>query len=287
MDNNGSNFNFNNDFETGDFFDIFKGNGENSNDATINEARELYATMGLQMEYTDSLKEKRDNRKLAAMQFVEIDEDKSSRITQKLIEVYGQESFQVKKWLEQLQKIKIYKAAQQKAEKKRKRQFIIMCVMCVVSVLLIAGIIFLALNSTTYYVNQGDYGHIYKKTMFGAPQMYCDIPATGLVKQGSDLYFRGKEDDTLYSMSTGNGNVRVLSSNSASEFRYLNNYIYYVNNTDGDKLYRVRADGTGDEEVYDHAVSTLNTKGNDLTFYDERDRRDKILNTNTLAVFED
>ena len=133
---------FDNDFETGNIFDVFEQNNARENDSDLDEARELYATMGFQMEYTDALKEKKANRKLEEVQFVEIDAQKNFEITQKLISIYGKDSMQVKKWTEQLEKIEFYRTAQKKAVKKRKRQVLIMQILCAVLMLIVIGIVF-------------------------------------------------------------------------------------------------------------------------------------------------
>ena len=111
---------FNNTVETENIFDMFKQGDNETQDSDLETVQDLYQTMALQMEYTESLKDKKDSRKLETVQFVEIDKEQSNRMTQKLIDIYGIDSIQVKKWTEQLQKIEYYKELQQKAIKKHK-----------------------------------------------------------------------------------------------------------------------------------------------------------------------
>ena len=96
---------FNNTVETENIFDMFKQGDNETQDSDLETVQDLYQTMALQMEYTESLKDKKDSRKLETVQFVEIDKEQSNRMTQKLIDIYGIDSIQVKKWTEQLQKI--------------------------------------------------------------------------------------------------------------------------------------------------------------------------------------
>ena len=112
---------FNNTVETENIFDMFKQGDNETQDSDLETVQDLYQTMALQMEYTESLKDKKDSRKLETVQFVEIDKEQSNRMTQKLIDIYGIDSIQVKKWTEQLQKIEYYKELQQKAIKKLPR----------------------------------------------------------------------------------------------------------------------------------------------------------------------
>jgi len=120
---------FNNTVETENIFDMFKQGDNETQDSDLETVQDLYQTMALQMEYTESLKDKKDSRKLETVQFVEIDKEQSNRMTQKLIDIYGIDSIQVKKWTEQLQKIEYYKELQQKAIKKHKRQTVAMGVL--------------------------------------------------------------------------------------------------------------------------------------------------------------
>ena len=95
---------FNNTVETENIFDMFKQGDNETQDSDLETVQDLYQTMALQMEYTESLKDKKYSRKLETVQFVEIDKEQSNRMTQKLIDIYGIDSIQVKKWTEQLQK---------------------------------------------------------------------------------------------------------------------------------------------------------------------------------------
>ena len=157
---------FNNTVETENIFDMFKQGDNETQDSDLETVQDLYQTMALQMEYTESLKDKKDSRKLETVQFVEIDKEQSNRMTQKLIDIYGIDSIQVKKWTEQLQKIEYYKELQQKAIKKHKRQTVAMGVLGGIGVCIIIAIVIFVFNTTSYYINQGDYNYVYKKAMF-------------------------------------------------------------------------------------------------------------------------
>ena len=275
---------YSNDHGTSDLFGDFDSRAKG--DADLEDAQELYATMALQMEYTDNLAKKKDTRKLEAVQFVEVDKKKSGEITRKLIEIYGGDSIQVRKWTEQLQKIERYREEQKKAIKKRKRQMIIMGVLSAVFVVIIVMIVMFMLNSTSYYVNQGDYNHIYRKTMLGSPKLYREESVSALVKDGQDLYYIRNSDSKICRLPIKSDEELEVTENRASEFKMIGKYIYYINTSDNNTLYQILKDGTKDNKVYDKACEDLNVSGSKLTFKDKESEETKTFDTKTLSVSE-
>ena len=275
---------YNKDNGTTDLFGAFDSQAQG--DADLEDAQELYATMALQMEYTDSLAKKKDTRKLETVQFVEVDAQKSSEITRKLIEIYGSDSIQVRKWVEQLQKIERYRAEQQKAIKKRKRQMIIMGALSIAAIAIIVVIVIFMLNSTDYYINQGDYNHIYRKTIFGAPELYREESVSALVKDGNDLYYIRTSNGKICGLSIKSNVEKEITESTAKEFKIVGKYIYYINASDGNTLYQISTSGIGGGRLYDKACEDLNVSGSELTFKDTESGAVKALNTKTFSISE-
>ena len=277
---------FNNTVETENIFDMFKQGDNETQDSDLETVQDLYQTMALQMEYTESLKDKKDSRKLETVQFVEIDKEQSNRMTQKLIDIYGIDSIQVKKWTEQLQKIEYYKELQQKAIKKHKRQTVAMGVLGGIGVCIIIAIVIFVLNTNSYYINQGDYNYVYKKAMFSAPEKYLEESVLAMTKDKSDLYYIAKEDNKLYDISLKNDEKRNITEDKVSEFKIIGDYIYYINTSDKNCLYRLNKSSTETQKIYEKGCKNLSIESKNLLFIDSETGIKKILNTKDLSISE-
>ena len=277
---------FNNTVETENIFDMFKQGDNETQDSDLETVQDLYQTMALQMVYTESLKDKKDSRKLETVQFVEIDKEQSNRMTQKLIDIYGIDSIQVKKWTEQLQKIEYYKELQQKAIKKHKRQTVAMGVLGGIGVCIIIAIVIFVFNTTSYYINQGDYNYVYKKAMFSSPEKYLEESVLAMTKDKSDLYYIAKEDNKLYDISLKNDEKRNITEDKVSEFKIIGDYIYYINTSDKNCLYRLNKSSTETQKIYEKGCKNLSIESKNLLFIDSETGIKKILNTKDLSISE-
>lgn len=228
------------------------------------DANELFATMGLQMEYTESLAEKHDNRSIETVKFIDVEDDKIKEITQSLIKEYGEESKQVQKWLEQLRKIEMYKDLQRRAIKQKKMQTTIAGILIAFGVLLIAGCIFMLSNSTNYYVNLGDYSHIYKKTILGAPEKISDVSALTIQKQGFDIYYIDKSNSGLYKLNLKTEESELITSSETAYFVATSNSIFYINKSQGNKLYWISTESGESKEIINNECSELTLKRKEL-----------------------
>ena len=248
---------FNNTVETENIFDMFKQGDNETQDSD-----------------------------LETVQFVEIDKEQSNRMTQKLIDIYGIDSIQVKKWTEQLQKIEYYKELQQKAIKKHKRQTVAMGVLGGIGVCIIIAIVIFVFNTTSYYINQGDYNYVYKKAMFSAPEKYLEESVLAMTKDKSDLYYIAKEDNKLYDISLKNDEKRNITEDKVSEFKIIGDYIYYINTSDKNCLYRLNKSSTETQKIYEKGCKNLSIESKNLLFIDSETGIKKILNTKDLSISE-
>ena len=172
------------------------------------------------------------------------------------------------------------------AENKKRANIIkILCGAAVAAIIL--GVVFL-LNSTTYYINQGQFNRIYKRTLFGSVECFKEVSAENLEKSKNNLYYINASDRKIYRTSTKDGtDEETIGDGTASMFKIEGDYLYYINSGDSNKLYRTNLKNGTSECVYDKNCITMSEKKGDIEFIAaENPNKPMILDTKSLSVTE-
>lgn len=75
----------------------------------------------------------------------------------------------------------------------------------------------------------------------------------------SGLYLYYLNDGKLFRGRTDTGEITAISDINVRDFQVVNNLIYFINEDDDDKLYRIKADGSGLKAMSRFAVGPFNT----------------------------
>lgn len=226
-------------------------------------------TMGAQEYYTQAMKNIRSNR------HVQVDEDVLQKIEQtesRIKEKYGVDSIHYRKFVEKLQIYENLKDNVEILKKGNKKRAVIITVLIGVSVMAICAGIFLAMNTDTYYINQGQYNRIYKRNIFGTVECFKNVSCNALIKEGDELFYIKKEDSKIYSTSVKNEeDESLICDDSAEAFKIVDDYIYYINNSDGKKLYRIDTFGNDKEMLSEEACLSISVDKKNIEFVNESD----------------
>ncbi|MCC8169801.1 MAG: DUF5050 domain-containing protein, partial [Oscillospiraceae bacterium] len=242
-------------------------------------------TMGAQAYYTEAMGSIKNNRQ------VDIDGESLQNIdevSKKIAEKYGYESKEFRKFTEKLRILEDVKENNEILKKDNKKRALTIKILCgVACAAIIVGIVFL-LNTDTYYINQGQFDRIYKKNLIGTTECFKEVPAENLIKKSKYLYYINQEDRKLYKSSIKNGtDEEVLSEDAVTVFRIKDDYIYYLNTGDDDKLYRMETDGTDVSCVYDKRCASISLEDGNIEIVPADNPSDLlILNTKDLSVKE-
>lgn len=242
-------------------------------------------TMGAQSYYTEALGSIRNNRKI---QFDDSNMQNIDEVAQKIAEKYGYESKEFKKFTEKLKTFEDVKENNEVLRKGNKTRTNIIKILCGVAALAVIAGIVLLLNSTTYYINQGQFNRIYKKTFIGASECFKQVSVENLIKKGSNLYYINQDDRKIYRSSVKNGvDEDVICEDSVKMFKIVDKYIIYINSGNSDKLYRIGIDGGGSECIYDGSCTNISVDKSNIEFITaEEPPKTMILNTDDLSVKE-
>lgn len=249
-----------------------------------NEDENIY-TMGAQAYYTEALGSIRNNRHIQADESMLQNIDKVSK---EIAEKYGYESKEFKKFVEKLKTLEDIKELTGMLEKQNKKRTNIIKILCgVASLAVVVGVVLL-LNTTTYYVNQGQFSRIYKRNLIGATECFKQVPAENLIKDGKNLYYINKDDRKLYRTSTKDGvDESVMTDDSVKMFKISKGNIFYINSSDGNKLYKIDTDSGETVCTYDKNCMNISLDKSDIEIITAEDpSKPIILDTDDLSLKE-
>ena len=228
-----------------------------------------FYTMGAQEMYNAAMRSIRSNRHIHIDESVLQDIEKTER---RIAEKYGVDSAHYRKFIEKVRSLENLKDDVERLKKDNaKRSVIIKILICVAAVAVVIGVIF-ALNTNTFYINQGQYHRIYRKNLFGTVECFKSVSCNGLLKDKNRLYYIKSEDNKIYSTSAKNGADEVLiADDAASAFKIVDEYIYYINLSDGQKLYRVDTDGNNREAISNEACISISVDKKNIVFINASD----------------
>ena len=240
-------------------------------------------TQGVQGYYTEALRNIKGNRHSTYNANVLSNVD---NIRRQIVDRYGFESKEYRKFTEKIRKLQEIQETNLSLKNNNNKKKKIIFILCVVTALCIASAIMLFLNSDTYYVNQGQFNTIYKRSLTGTVECFKSVSVRNLEKKGSYLYYIDLADDKICRTSTKNGaEDKVISGYKASVFKIVDEYLYYINIDDGNKLYRVNTDGENESCVYDGGCLNISTNKGDVEFVvNDGSNLTKILDTDDLSI---
>ena len=93
-------------------------------------------------------------------------------------------------------------------------------------------------------------------------------------------------DNKLYDISLKNDEKRNITEDKVSEFKIIGDYIYYINTSDKNCLYRLNKSSTETQKIYEKGCKNLSIESKNLLFIDSETGIKKILNTKDLSISE-
>lgn len=150
-------------------------------------------------------------------------------------------------------------------KKKQKIRAIIIASICVA---FLTGLLVLLYPKTaTFYIDSGDNCRIHVKYLFLPDRRKADVAASYLNVEGNWLYFSNPEEDhNMYKMSIWDGEPKLLCEDDCEYDVLIDGYIYYTHYDDGEKLYRIKTDGTGRQCVLEYRCRDLRRNGKNIMF---------------------
>ena len=110
--------------------------------------------------------------------------------------------------------------------------------------------------------------------------------ANYVVKDLDYIYYSNNEDDyKLFKMKLDGTVYKKLTEDMAINLVYYNDYIYFSNYSDEGTLYRVKNDGTELEQILDNYVENLHVSQGYLTYYNEDLSQDEKMRLDKV-IFE-
>lgn len=158
-----------------------------------------------------------------------------------------------------------YRQQREEYKKKQKMRTIIIISACVI--LLGALLVLLYPKTATFYIDASDDYRIHVKYMFLPDRRKADIAASYLNVEGNWLYFSNPDEDhNMYKLSIWGGKPKLLCEDDCEYDVLIDGYIYYTHYDDGEKLYRIKTDGTGRQCILDYRCRDLRRNGKNIMF---------------------
>lgn len=134
-------------------------------------------------------------------------------------------------------------------------------------VILIAAFCILYPKTATFYTNPNDGHRVYVKYLFFPERRLTDIAASYLISDGQNIYFSNPDEDhALYRANMWTGKAKMLDDGDCEYDVIIGNYIYFTDYDDGEKLYRIKKDGTDKQCLIEYACRDLKNKKGNLSF---------------------
>lgn len=150
--------------------------------------------------------------------------------------------------------------------KKRQRRNIIILTSIIVAAL-VAVLVMLYPKTAAFYSDPSDNDRIHVKYLFLPDRRKSDAAASYLTVEGNWLYYSNPEEDhSLYRLSIWFGEPELLCEDDCEYDILIGDYIYFTSYDEGEKLCRIKKDGTGKQYVLNYACRDLKRNGNNIMF---------------------
>ncbi|SHI00942.1 DUF5050 domain-containing protein [Clostridium intestinale] len=121
-----------------------------------------------------------------------------------------------------------------------------------------------------YYSNLSDYGEITKVNLDNKSKIALNSAQSLYISVlGNYIFYQDYNDKFIYRMNTDGTNITLLRAVNGIELNAINDWVYYINESDGNTLHRVKDDGSIDEKLNNFPITDINITGNRVFLYDE------------------
>lgn len=128
-------------------------------------------------------------------------------------------------------------------------------------------------NIEYFYLNKSDRYKIYKINKDGEKSKFIDDSANYLSIKDDWLYYSNYTDeDKIYKVKTNSTKKIMINKVKSSYLNLVGNYIFYSNGNDNDKLYRIRVDGKEENKINNDESSYLNYYNNWIYYINKSDK---------------
>lgn len=125
---------------------------------------------------------------------------------------------------------------------------------------------FVSLGGVIYYNRPGDNDSIWSEDSNSNNMKLNDEPSYNVNVYRDRVYYNDAQGN-ICSISTSGGDKKTIVSDKVQSMIIDEGWIYYDNINDGDKLYKIRVDGTGRVKVSDMSIGRFNIIGNQIFYY--------------------
>lgn len=234
------------------------------NDNKKSDDDELIYTMGAQAYYTQAMANIRSNR------HVKVDENllnKIDEVGKRISDKYGFESNEFIKFAQKVKDYENLKDIVGGLQRDNNRRKNIIKGLIGVGAAAVIAVVILLFKTNTFYVNQGNYNYIYQKNLLDTVECFKTVSCNNLIKDGNRLYYIDLSNNQIFSTSARNGEDDVqVTEDTAKHFKIKGDYIYYINLSDSNKLYRINKDGTDNKCIYDEPCVSLTVEKKNIKF---------------------
>lgn len=123
-------------------------------------------------------------------------------------------------------------------------------------------------DNMMYYVNQSEDDHIYVMNLDnGDMTKINEIESTNLNKYNNYIYFSNYEDGNKIYRTMVGGTSQKICDDKTYGLNISDEWIYYTNASDGNKLYKIKVDGTNKQKLSDDSAFGINIVGDWVYYY--------------------
>lgn len=169
----------------------------------------------------------------------------------------------------------------QQYKRRHRRNGIIL--VSIIAIALLSVLVMLYPKTATFYIDPSDNGRIHVKYLFFPDMRKADVAASYLNVDGNWLYYSNPEEDhAMYRLSIWFGEPELLCEDDCEYDIVIGDYVYYTSFDEGEKLCRIKKDGTGKEYILNYACRDLRRNGNNIMFVLADTGELKELDTSTI-----